>query len=85
MVSVAGEFSVTPTAPATTTSFEMSLPVASNFANTFECGGTAFAQAVAGQGAGINGHVANNTALVQWVAGDITSQPMCFQFSYRVI
>lgn len=84
-VIVGGAFSADPVAPAGATSFEMSLPIASNFANTFECGGTAFSPNVAGQGAGIFGNVANDTAQVQWTSGDIANQEMDFHFIYRVI
>jgi hypothetical protein len=45
----------------------------------------AFCGAIAGQGAQISGSVANNTAVVSWVSGDITSQSWSFLFTYQVI
>ncbi len=84
-VHVYGEFNAQPTAAALTTSFEMSLPVASNFANTFECGGAGASDIQAGYSVRISGNVANNTALVSWVSADITDQPISFEFGYRVI
>lgn len=34
---------------------------------------------------GRNGVVANDTAKVQWVAGDITAQSWSYIFNYRII
>lgn len=51
-VTVSGRFTANPTA-AVSTSFTMTLPIASNFANAEELGGVAFAPAIAGQGAAI--------------------------------
>ncbi len=85
MVVVEGEFSADPTAPAATTSFEMSLPVASNFANTFECGGAGAGDSQAGYSVRISGNVANDTAFVSWIAADVSNQQISFIFGYRVI
>lgn len=80
-----GKVDVDPTAAATPTQLGISLPVASNFANDFECAGVAFASGVAGQGAAIVGDAANNRAEMQWVSGDTTNQPMFWLFGYRII
>jgi hypothetical protein len=84
-VTVSGRFTADPTTPATATSFELSLPVASNIGAAEDLAGVAFCGGVAGQGAEIIGGVANDTAVVQWVAGDVTSQTWSYTFTYRVL
>lgn len=84
-VTVSGRFTADPTTTATTTGFELSLPVASNIGAVEDVAGVAFCGAVAGQGAEINGSIANNTAVFRWVAGDTTSQSWSYTYTYRVI
>lgn len=84
-VTVSGRFTADPTLAATATSFEITLPVASNIGAVEDLAGTAFCGAIASQGAAILGSVANNTAVFQWVSGDITSQSWSYTFSYQVI
>lgn len=84
-VTVSGRVDVDPTIAATTTQLGISLPVASNFANSNECGGTAFANAVAAQGAAIMADATNDRAQMEWKSGDITNQGMWFTFTYRII
>jgi len=84
-ITVSGEFTADPTTTATPTSFEMTLPVASNIGAQGDVSGVAFCGAIAGQGAQIRGSVANDTAVVSWIAGDVTSQTWSFFFMYRVI
>jgi len=84
-VTVSGRFTADPTLTATTTSFEMTLPIASNIGAAEDVAGTAFCGAIAAQGAEIIGVAANDTAKVQWKAGDITSQTWSFIFSYQVL
>lgn len=84
-VMFSGRFTADPTLTATPTSFEMSLPVASNFGAVEDCAGTAISGAIAGMGAQISGSVANNTMVVTWVASDINSQSWSFSGSYQVI
>lgn len=85
VVIVSGKVDVDPTAPAALTQLGMSLPIASNIGAAEDCGGTAFASGIAGQGAAILGDAANNRAEMDWVAADVTNQPMFFIFSYRII
>lgn len=85
VVIVSGKVDVDPTAPAALTQLGISLPIASNIGAAEDCSGTAFASGVAGQGAAILGDAANNRAEMDWIAGDITNQPMSFIFSYRII
>lgn len=84
-VNVSGRFTADPTITATATSFEITLPVASNIGAVEDIAGTAFCGSIAGQGAEVIGSVANNTAVIQWVAGDITSQSWSYTFTYQVI
>lgn len=78
-------FTADPTAPATATSFEMTIPVASNLGAAGDLAGVAFCGAIAGMGAQIVGSAANNTAKVQWVSSDVTSQAWSGIYSYTVI
>lgn len=85
VVTVSGEFIADPIAPATPTLFGISLPIASTFAQTYQCGGTAFAGNIAAMGAAINADVANARASVTWVSSDVTSQVWSFHFTYLII
>lgn len=80
-----GKVDVDPTLAATLTQLGISLPVASDFANDFECAGVAFASGIAGQGAAILADTANDRAEMNWISGDVTNQPMYFVFGYRII
>lgn len=85
-VTVSGRVTaVNPTLAATATSFELTLPVASNIGAVEDLAGVAFCGAIAAQGAAITGSVANNTAVVSWVSADLTSQAWSYSFTYRVI
>lgn len=83
-VIVSGQVEVDPIAAGSTV-LGISLPVASNFANTNECAGTAFSPTVAGQGAAIKADAANNRAQMEWIAVDVANQSMYFIFLYRII
>lgn len=84
-VTVSGRVDINPTLAATTTQLGISLPVASDFASSNECGGTAAASGIAGQVAAIRADAANNRAELVFTAGDVTDQPMYFSFTYTVI
>lgn len=84
-VTMSGSFTADPTLTATATSFEFTLPVASNLGATEDLAGVAFCGAIAGMGAAITGSVANNTAVVQWISSDITSKTWSYTLSYQVI
>ena len=84
-VTVSGRFTADPTAAATPTSFELTLPIASNIGAAEDVAGVAFCGSIAGQGAEITGSVANNTAVVSWISGDVTSQTWSYTFTYQVI
>lgn len=84
-VTVSGRFTADPTLTATSTSFEITLPVSSNLGAAQDVAGVAFCGSIAGQGAAIFGVAANDTAKFQWVSSDITSQTWSYIFSYQVI
>lgn len=84
-VTVSGRFTANPTLTATTTSFEITLPVASNIGAVEDVAGVAFCGNIAGMGAEIVGVVANDTAKVQWISSDVTSQSWSYTFTYAVI
>jgi len=84
-VTVSGRFTADPTLTATATSFEITLPVASNIGAVEDVAGVAFCGSIAGMGAEVIGVVANDTAKIQWVASDITSQTWSYTFSFQVI
>lgn len=84
-VTVSGRFTADPTLTATATSFEITLPVASNIGAVEDVAGVAFCGSIAGMGAEIIGVIANDTAKIQWVSSDITSQTWSYVFSYQII
>lgn len=85
VVTVSGKVDVDPTLAATSTQLGISLPVASNLAAAEDCAGTAACPTIAAQSAAILGDAANNRAQMEWISGDITNQPMYFQFTYEVL
>lgn len=87
VVTVSGVADVDPSAPATSTIIKITLPVTSNFTLTGNLGGTAFAPGIAAQGAGMlptTAYAVADFALMQWISGDVTNQPMRFSFTYLV-
>ena len=84
-VTVSGRFTINPTLAATVTSFEFTLPVASNIGAVEDLAGVAFCGAIAGLGAAITGSVANNTAVVSFISSDLTEQTWSFTLTYQVI
>ena len=84
-VTLSGRFTADPTLTATATSFEMTLPIASNIGAVEDLAGVAFCGAIAGMGAQISGSVANNTMVVAWISSDVTAQSWSFTAVYQVI
>lgn len=85
VVTYSFSFTADPTLTATATSFEFTLPVASNIAQIYNLMGTAFCGAIAAQGAAVNGVVANDTGKVFWVSGDVTSQSWSVTVTYVIL
>lgn len=84
VVTVSGKIDIDPTA-AGAVELGISLPVSSNFAALEDCGGTASANAIAGQVAAIAADAVNDRAKLIYIAVDLTNQPMYFSFTYRII
>lgn len=63
----------------------MSLPVASNLANSNELGGTFFASNVASEGGAIQADAANDRASFSWQSTTTGGASYWFSFTYRVI
>lgn len=85
IVFFAGRVSVNPTAPAAQTQLGISLPVASNFGAAEDANGVAFCPTIAGQGASIYADITNDRLTMEWIAGDVTNQPMTFAGAYEII
>lgn len=85
VVTVSGQFTANPTTAGLATSFEATLPVASNIGAVADASGVAFSGAIAGMGAAISGSVANDTAIFTWVASDVASQVWSYTYTYRII
>ena len=84
VVTVAGRVDVDPTTGATSTRLGISLPIASNFGGTNNCGGTAFNQGVAGEGAAIRADATNDRAEMIWVCTSTTNQIFFYTFTYVI-
>lgn len=84
-VTVSGLFVADPTSTATITSFEMSLPIASNLGANEDLTGVAKMVSVANEGMAIFGNITNNTAIVYWISGNTASQTSTFTYTYRII
>jgi len=82
VVSVSGRVGVDPSATGACL-LGVSLPVASNFAASDDCGGVG----ASGNSdmAAIYGDASGDTALVSWVASDTSDHSMWVNFSYRVL
>lgn len=85
VVTVSGRFTLDPTLTATATSFEMTLPIASDLGAAEDLAGVAFCGGIAALGAEIIGSVANNTAVVFFISSDVTSKTWSYLFSYSII
>lgn len=85
-VTVSGKVDIDPTSAATLTQLGVSLPIASNFGNDYECGGAASAPVLAGATAAILADAANNRAEVQFTTGaDVANRSWWLSFTYQVI
>lgn len=85
-VTVSGKFNADPSRATSLTAnakFTLSLPVASDFANDYECCGTAHSKGK--EGASIYADTVNNLMVVEWKAVNVSSQDMTYQATYRVI
>lgn len=84
-VTVSGRFTAKPLLAATVTSFEMTLPIASNIGSVEEVSGTAVSGLIYGLVAAIVGSESNNTALIRWISSDMDSGQYSYHFTYYII
>lgn len=84
VVTVSGRVDANPTAGSgTTTNFRMSLPIASNFSNTTQLGGTACSQG--GETIAISSDSTNDEADFTWSTNNTATTGYWFTFAYQVI
>lgn len=84
-VTVSGRFTADPTTTTVATSFEMTLPVASDIGAVEDVAGTSVCGNILSMCAEVVGVTANNTAKIQWKASDVTSQTWSYSFTYQVL
>jgi hypothetical protein len=84
VVTVSGLVLVDPTAPGDS-QLRLTLPIPSAFDAPEQCSGVACCPTIAGQCAAIYADVASGEAMMQWLAVDVTEQPMSFHFTYLVL
>ena len=87
VVTVSGKIEVTPTVNNAQTTIGVSLPIASNFANSQECGGAAHsvANTVLGHGAAIYADATNDRAEMDYFETHGASDTFSFSFTYQII
>ncbi len=85
VVTVSGNLTMQPTAVTTVTQLGMSLPIASNFAGSSECGGAANAVGVASESVAIYSDATNDRARFQFVAISTANATFTFSFTYLII
>ena len=87
VVTVSGKIEVTPTINNTQTTIGISLPIASNFANSNELGGTSHtvANTIAGHGAAIYADATNDRAEMDYFETHGASDTFAFSFTYKII
>lgn len=85
VVTVSGIITVDATTASTATSFQITLPIASNLANDFQLAGTGvhnFSNPVA---VNISGNAGNNSAQFNFIANTTSGVDLPFQFTYLII
>ena len=84
-VAVSGRLDVDATAAGAQTLLGISLPVASNFANIYELGGSAVAPGIISECAAIIPDTANDRATMSWITTTANYHGMSFFFMYQII
>lgn len=84
-VHVMGQVSIDPTASATNTAFEISLPIASDLAATADLSGMGTESLQATVTATVIAQTTNNTASVTFTAGSTVADGMSFSFTYTIL
>lgn len=83
-VTVSGSVDVNKTAAAATL-LGISLPIASDFGNDYECAGTCNASATVSESAAIRADTTNNRAEMVWVSSTTNNHKYYYTFTYLVI
>ena len=84
-VTVSGNVTINPTLTTTATSWELTIPVASNIGAVEDLAGTFTCGQIAAMSGAVSGSVANNTAVFNLIATDVNSNVVYYQYSYQVI
>ena len=84
VVTVSGQVLIDPTA-AVVTSFRLSLPIASNFAITPQCGGAGGFQGTTIDHVDITADITNNEAFMAFIASVTTNSSVNFIFTYLIV
>ena len=85
VVTVSGRVDLNPTTTLVMSQLGISLPFASAFTGTNQCGGVGATDTVAGQSSAIVADAVNARAQMRWVPVDATNQPMFFTFTYLIV
>lgn len=85
IVHVSGKVDIDPTAAAAITRLGMTLPIASNFANSEQLAGTANSISIVSECAGIFGDTTNDRAQFNWITTTGTNNSYYFTFTYQVL
>lgn len=85
VVTVSGRVDIDPTTAGIDTAMKMSLPIASNFGNNSDCGGTAFSFGIAGLGAAIEADNTSDVAYFHFVPSSNAYNGFFFSFTYSII
>ena len=87
VVTVSGKIEVTPTLNNAQTTIGISLPIASNFASSQQCGGSSHtvANTVAGHGGAIYADATNDRAEMDYFETHGASDTFAFSFTYQII
>lgn len=85
IVMVSGLVDIDPTAASVSTVLGLSLPVASNFSNSLQLGGTAVASGAQGQAYAIISDATNDRASITGIPSSAANATHSFMFMYQVI
>jgi len=85
VVTVSGELDLNPTVTPADTEVGISLPIASNLAQTYQLGGTANSFDVISEAGTVRGDAANNRASLRLVTNSAATHKMTFIFTYLII
>lgn len=85
IVTMSGRITIDPTTVSTSTYVNMSLPIASEFTNVYDCCGAGASPTIASESVAIRANTTNNTAELIYVCPSAASSDIYFTFSYRIL